>query len=479
MKKAIVDVWDLSAGENSKCRRRRILDSFFDRYCFGKGVEVGDHDPLLPGIASWNPIGEKDNTYDFVYSNVLNEQDDPEESIKTWFKAVKPGGFLILYVPCRDLYEKKPSPPSLFNKSTKTFWLMEDSTDEGTKNLIRVIQSNLDRYQIVRAELCDHDYGSHGHQLPSWGEYSYEVVIRKLKPVLPESAYPLPNNVVSGVENSGNWTLMRYSDKWHAVFRVDENRIADNNLHLLYPAEGSKATLVHAVLDDAFKPVSQRPLIITPDLHCEDPRLFLYRGKLYMAYNGASYKPSSFRQHICDISSGQPGPVYALERCQPTDKNWMYFERDGNLYAVYSIDPHVVVRIDGDKIEEAGRSDHGLKRNIWWYGEPRGGSCPWYIGNDEFLTFFQSHYIPAGFYRRVYVMGAYVFSAKPPFEIKRITHKPLIAPESTDTTMHAVVFPGGAVFKDDKWVVPFGYNDVESRVAIFTREAVDSLMVKI
>lgn len=479
MNKSAVDLWDTSAGENSKCKRRRIIDGFFDKYCFGKGVEVGGHDSLMPGIGQWNPAGEPENAYDFVYVNVLNEQDRPDERIKEWFKAVKPDGFLILYVPSRDLYEKKESPPSRFSKQTKTFWLMEDSKDAGTLNLLEFIRTNLNRYRIVRAELCEHGYGSYGHQLPSWGEYSYEVVIRKLKPVIPPSACPLPENVVSGVENSGNWTAMYYGDKWHAVFRVDEHRIADNNLHLMYPAQGSRATLVHAILNDDFKVVSQRQLVVTPGLHCEDPRLFLYRDKLYLAYNGASYSPSSFRQHIVNISTGQPGSVYGLERYNATDKNWMYFERDGSLYAIYSIDPHVVVRIDGDKIEEVGRTENFLSKNIWWYGEPRGGSCPWYIGNDEFLTFFQSHYVPAGFYRRVYVMGAYVFSAKPPFGIKRITKMPLIAPQSTDTTMHAVVFPGGAVFKDDKWVVPFGYNDLESRVAVFSRECVDGLMVDV
>lgn len=475
----VVELWDVRKGENSKARYRRIVQSFFDKFCFGVGCEVGDHDPIMPGVKKWTAQGEPDNTHDFVYSSVLHEQDDPGQAMKAWFAAVKPDGYLILYVPCRDLFEKKLSPPSSFNKSTKTFWLMEDCADTGTHNLLEVIRNNLAEFRIVKAELCDNGYGSFGHQLPSWGEYSYEVVIKKLRPMMPKAAYRLPDRRVDAVKDSSNWTLMHHGDRWHAIFRVDDNRIYDSNLHLDYPANGTNAKLVYATLDNQLNIVAKRPLVVTPDLSCEDPRLFVYRDRLWLAYNGAAYNPARFRQHIVSLQDGQPTNVFALERYRATDKNWMYFESEGNLYAVYSIDPHVVIRIDGDKIEEVARTEPNLTKKIWWYGEPRGGSCPWNIGNDEFLTFFQSHYIPYGFYRRVYVMGAYVFSAKPPFQIKRVTRAPLLVPETHDVKMHAVVFPGGAVFRDDKWVVPFGYNDCESGLAIFSREQVDSLMVPV
>lgn len=473
----LIPLWDVNKGENSKARYRRIIQLFFDKFCFGNGVEVGTADPLIPGISAWRPTGEPDNAYDFVYSRLLHEQEDPSLALKTWFSAVRPDGFLILYVPSRDLYEKKLSPPSTFNKMTKTFWLMEDCPDEGCKNLLAVIHDSLSEYRILKAELCDSGYGSYGHQSTSWGEYSYEVVIKKLRPTMPKAAYKVPEQRITAVSNSTNWTLAHYADCWHGVFRVDENQIADNNLHLMYPAEGSNATLVYATLDDNLNVLKKRRLIVTPGLSCEDPRLFVYNDKLWLAYNGATYKPDSFRQHIVNLQDGQTTQVIPLERLRPTDKNWMYFESDGKLYAVYSIDPHVVVRIDGDKIEEVARTEPNLVRKFWWYGEPRGGSCPWNIGNDEFLTFFQSHYIPYGFYRRVYVLGAYVFSAKPPFQIKRITRMPLLVPETTDVKMHSVVFPGGAVFMDNKWTVPFGYNDCESGLAVFTREQVDDLMV--
>lgn len=475
----VVELWDVRKGENSKAKYRRVIQGFFDKFCFGDGCEVGDHDPLTPGVKQWNPLGEPDNTYDFVYSSVLQEQEDPAAALKAWFSAVKPDGFLILYVPSRDLCEKKLSPPSLFNKNTKTFWLMEDSAEPGTHNLLNVIRENLPEHRIIKAELCDNGYGSYGHQLPSWGEYSYEVVIKKLRPVMPKGAYAIPDRRIDAIKDSSNWTMMRHGDKWHGVFRVDDNRIYDRNLYLEYPAQGTNARLIYATFDDQLNVTSKRPLPVTPHLSCEDPRLFVYHDRLWLAYNGASYNPASFRQHIVALQDGQPTNVFALERYRMTDKNWMYFESDGNLYAVYSIDPHVVIRIDGDKIEEVARTQPGLVKKHWWYGEPRGGSCPWNIGNDEFLTFFQSHYIPYGFYRRVYVMGAYVFSAKPPFQIKRVTKMPIMVPETTDVKMHAVVFPGGAVFRDDKWIVPFGYNDHQSGLAVLTREQVDSLMVTV
>jgi hypothetical protein len=56
---------------------------------------------------------------------------------------------------------------------------------------------------------------------------------------------------------------------------------------------------------------------------------------------------------------------------------------------------------------------------------------------------------------------------------------PLLVPGTLDVKKHAVVFPGGAVFRDDKWVVPCGYNDCESGLVIFTREQIDSVMAPI
>lgn len=474
-----VKLWDVETGENSKAKRRRINQGFFDKYCFGHGCEVGSsQDPIIPGVKVWDTLSAEENSYDFVYSSVLHEQADPYLNLMTWFRSVRPDGYLILYVPSRDMFEKKLSPPSRFSRNTKSFWSLENNSEDGNYNVLKVIEESLHDYRIVRAELCDEGYGSISHDSPSWGEYSYEVVIKKLRPAIPTGRYEMPEKKLENVKNSGNWSIMRHADRWHAVARVDDIVTGDEQGKRELTGK-TNASLVYAQLDDNFDVVSKRPLIVTPNLSCEDPRLFVYRDKLHVAYNGASYSPPSFRQHIATLHEGQVTSLFSIERSKPTDKNWMYFEKDRNLYAVHSIDPHVIIRIDGDKIEEVARTYPNIGKKAWWYGEPRGGSCPWYIGNDEYLTFFQSHYIPYGFYRRVYVIGAYVFSAKPPFEVKRITRQPLLVPAQHDANSHSVIFPCGSVYKDSEWLVSFGCNDKESRLARFSRLQLDSALTDI
>jgi len=55
--------------------------------------------------------GVADETYDFVYSShTIEHLPDPSEDIKNWFRVLKPDGYLIIYFPHRDLYEKKQLP---------------------------------------------------------------------------------------------------------------------------------------------------------------------------------------------------------------------------------------------------------------------------------------------------------------------------------------------------------------------------------
>ncbi len=51
---------------------------------------------------------------------------DPKVALKNWWRVLKPGGYLIIYLPHRDLYEKKKNLPSRFNTNHTHFFLIDE-----------------------------------------------------------------------------------------------------------------------------------------------------------------------------------------------------------------------------------------------------------------------------------------------------------------------------------------------------------------
>lgn len=144
------------------------------------------------------------------------------------------------------------------------------------------------------------------------------------------------------------------------------------------------------------------------------------------------------------------------------EKNWLWFWHDGRPHFIYMTYPHTVVEVDPVSFL-AGRSWVTSKIGHWPYGQPRGGSPPVRIG-DEYWSFFHSAVDAHSWGCRRYFMGAYVFDAKPPFEVKRITQNPILTGSSMDRWSHPkpmVVFPCGAVLREEKWLVTLGVNDLD------------------
>jgi SAM-dependent methyltransferase len=178
-------------GETSKARARRQREGFFANYCSGLGLDIGyGGDPVVDTCDVWD-IEHGDAQflrgldaahYDFVYSShTLEDLPDPAAALKNWWRVLKPGGFLILYLPDRNLYEKTLALPSRWNSDHKRFFLLEKDEAPDTVGVLPLISSALPGSEIVHAVECREGHTLTDPLLHSDGEYSLEIVVRKPK----------------------------------------------------------------------------------------------------------------------------------------------------------------------------------------------------------------------------------------------------------------------------------------------------------
>lgn len=214
----------------------------------------------------------------------------------------------------------------------------------------------------------------------------------------------------------------------------------------------------------------------------EDPRLFVYRDRLHVGYTGVQVSAAGMRtgQFYAELSEDfRPvrvhTPAYAARR--PWEKNWVFFARGKVLYAVYSVMPHRVLQIHGDRVAEAGFHDHAPP---WSGGHMRGGASPVLVG-DRYYHWFHGRDDGPGA-GSAYNTGVMTFAADPPFRVLAVTPTPLMKADPTtkpDSQHVPVVFACGAVLRDGVWTVSYGVHDRWTEVARWDAAAVDAYLVPI
>ncbi|WP_294159787.1 methyltransferase domain-containing protein [uncultured Selenomonas sp.] len=133
-KKPVQQALSVCGGETRKAHDRRVREGFFDAYCQGEGLDIGcGNDPVTPTCSGWDLCngdaqylhGIPDESFDFVYSShCIEHMLDVRVAIANWFRVVRRGGYLIIYGPERDLYEKQRTLPSRFNFDHKHYFLV-------------------------------------------------------------------------------------------------------------------------------------------------------------------------------------------------------------------------------------------------------------------------------------------------------------------------------------------------------------------
>lgn len=177
-------------GETAKAHDRREREGFFDKYCKGEGLDVGyGGDIIVPDCSGWDMrngdaqylAGIEDESFDFVYSShCLEHMYDVRISLKNWFRVVRKGGYLLLAIPHRGLYEKKSQLPSRWNRDHKHMFLIGISEPPDTLDIVEEIKSALTGYDIKYIKACDEGHTKTDPRVHSDGEYQIEIVIQKV-----------------------------------------------------------------------------------------------------------------------------------------------------------------------------------------------------------------------------------------------------------------------------------------------------------
>lgn len=248
-------------------------------------------------------------------------------------------------------------------------------------------------------------------------------------------------------------------------------------------------------LDEDFEPLSEPQLLPTrvknsrTQSQSEDARLFNYRGRIFLTYNDnteINYTTYSDRRDIFiaevkinedEFTIGPPIKlIYEDKRYVLWQKNWVPFEYQGKLLMGYTINPHEIIYVNLIN----GLCYHCYEssfENAWEFGTLRGSTPPQLV-DGEYLAFFHSGIVTAsyaswGWEIWHYFMGAYTFSAKPPFEITRISSIPIIAEDfyTQSAREKRVIFPGGFHVVEDNIYVAYGKDDYEIWIATIDKKA--------
>ena len=178
--------------EARKSLERRIASGFLDRYLGGDRIlDIG----YKGGDAAAVPITERaigvdmdypgydgtrlpfaDSSQNAVFaSHCLEHIQDYRASLADWYRVVEPGGYLLIFVPNKYLYERRPAPPSAMNPDHKRFYT--------PATLLAEVEESLPVNGFRVRHHADNDYEyDYSQSIDGYPEgcYEIELVIQKI-----------------------------------------------------------------------------------------------------------------------------------------------------------------------------------------------------------------------------------------------------------------------------------------------------------
>ena len=225
-------------------------------------------------------------------------------------------------------------------------------------------------------------------------------------------------------------------------------------------------------------------------LNGENPRIWVHEDKLHIVYNYINLHEWKSRRMMMAVMSTSD---FAVDRVYTFNtenapylpqKNWTPFTFDHHVYFIYIMQPHQILAISGSHHQEKSRgpwrtltatlaASSMITDFVWRYGEMRGGS-PAHLVDGKYLTFFHSSKITLPNNKLRYFMGAYTFSAEPPFHMLSITATPIIEKRiyigrESGTGPDYIIYPTSFYVEGDKIMVYYGRQDNEMWMMVLNK----------
>lgn len=288
---------------------------------------------------------------------------------------------------------------------------------------------------------------------------------------------------IKGYPNIFNPSLVKSKNGFLLTFR-----------HCLAPANPGVSYIGIIKLDESLKPISKPQFLNTRnhgdkiDSHAEDARIFSCNGDPYIIFNDTTetndlsgrYRREMFIAKVIldenKLRITRPIRLYHPEKYKhiDTQKNWVPFIWDGVLLLAYSLNPHEILypNLATGECPVACRSSF---YSPWRWGTWRGGT-PAVLVDGEYLAFFHSSMMTRseasnGVMMYHYYMGAYTFSAEPPFNVLSASIAPIVGRDfyTPSSREKRVVFPGGFAIFGSSIYVAYGKDDCEVWIAILDK----------
>ncbi len=336
----------------------------------------------------------------------------------------------------------------------------------------------------------DYDYAFDFIETPPQEEEEPESPHLDLEKMVQDFVIETKRISIPGFEDAFNPSIVNFNGQLLMSFRT------------YHPEYQTTHEIALVFLNDQFEPLSPPQILqfSNPDPDClqkrQDPRLIQVGEKLYIVYNNAIHGEVR-RMLFGEIQFEDTGPIVKSAELianfedmldTRSEKNWVPFDYYGKLHFAESIHPHkIFVPLVGNRSCATLFSSDFL--NPWNWGALRGGTPAIRVG-DEYLAFFHSSKNLAtehsqGVLMPHYFMGAYTFSATPPFTITRISPEPIVGKNFYEGKAYKtwrplrVVFPGGFCANDDFIWVLYGRQDHESWVVKLDKKGLMNSLITI
>lgn len=315
-------------------------------------------------------------------------------------------------------------------------------------------------------------------------EYAQDFVL-ETKQILIESA-----------PDAFNPSIVKWKDAYWMSFRCIENPDKDS------PFSSAAVSCIEMIeLGENFLPIGQPYSLILdhPDLErpvmlAEDGRLMTVGDHLYLIYSGNKHEEitdEGFRMYVAELEyDGKDFHVLSnecltqFEGVNPSrrEKNWVPFEYEEHLLLAYTLFPHKILHPLLDESGVCVTRASTYPSIVWEWGEIRGGTPAFRLNEQFYLGFFHSSTVLSTVHSKHqpvphYFMGAYVFSASPPFEIQYVSPEPIIGKnfyhgpvyEPYWHPVHAI-FPCGMIVEENEIWISYGRQDHEMWIVKLDKE---------